>query len=555
MKERRQIWLGTALAVLAAAPFSGADQTNSSSLSQAAPWLKLPVSARPAGMGNAFGAVGEDVTALDVNPAGLWRLDSLQVLLSHNTWFQDMSLEQVEVGMPLDRGGLALGVGYADFGSIDSFILGSGGLPQANGSLSPNGLTARTGYGFPFSKNFMAGVMGGYVQQSLGGTTQSTFQAGAGLLLKDLVPRFTLGLSWLNGGGNFSGYSLPAHFKASLAYQSPKIAKDHNFTLAFDGDIPSAGSVLVSGGAEYWYKGFLALRAGDQFSDDLSANGTNGLTLGAGVNLGDLEFDYAFLNNGDLGTSSLFSLDWLIGGRKSLVTEKKILPVEIEAQVVDFKTGSLREAAFSLKPEARTDIKSWTLDINDRQGRLVKSYRGVGIPPARITWDGKDASGNVVSAGIFAVYKLRTVDSRNIEVVSTDTLFRVLKVPEREEEIIDTLKRNVQFDYDKANLVPAFKQQLDQLAAILVRQPQDHVLLVGYSSVEGTEEHNLSLSQKRADGVRGHLLARGVPASQVDTLGKGSTNPLYSNNTEEGRAANRRVEIKVIEVLQGGKEK
>ena len=555
MKEKWKILFGTALASLAAVPVLRANQTDSSSLAQAAPWLKLPVSARPAGLGNAFGAVGEDVTALDVNPAGLWRLNSFQVLLSHNTWFQDMSLEQVEVGMPLGQGGLALGVGYANFGSIDSFIVGSGGLPQANGSLSPNGLTARAGYGFPFSKNFMAGVMGGYVQQALGGATQSTFQAGAGLLLKDLLPRFSLGLSWLNGGGNFSGYFLPAHFKASLAYQSPKIAKEHNFILAADADIPSAGSVLVSGGVEYWYKGFLALRAGDQYSQDLSANGTNGLTLGAGLNLGNLEFDYAFLNDGDLGNSNLFSLSWLTGGQKSLVTEKKILPVEIQAQVMDFKTGSLKEATFALKPQARLDIKSWTLDIADRQGRVVQSYKGNGVPPARITWDGKDASGNVVPAGIFAVYKLRTVDNRNIEVVSTDTLFHVLKVPEREEEIIDTLKRNVQFDYDKANLTPTFKEQLDQLSAILLRQPQDHVLLVGYSSLEGTEEHNLALSNKRAGAVRDRILARGVPAAQVDTLGKGSSNPLLSNNSEQGRAANRRVEIKVIEVLQGNKEK
>ena len=69
-------------------------------------------------------------------------------------------------------------------------------------------------------------------------------------------------------------------------------------------------------------------------------------------------------------------------------------------------------------------------------------------------------------------------------------------------------------------------------------------ILNGYASLEGTEEHNMTLSQDRANAVKVYLVNSGIKADNLTTKGFGSTNPVADNSTEEGRIINRRVEIK-----------
>ena len=102
----------------------------------------------------------------------------------------------------------------------------------------------------------------------------------------------------------------------------------------------------------------------------------------------------------------------------------------------------------------------------------------------------------------------------------------------------------IYFDTNKATLKPESKPTLDQIAALLKGQPKLHVFIVGHTDNQGTLPYNLDLSKKRAAAVAGALVSGyGIPVGQMDTAGVGFLAPVGSNQTEDGRALNRRVEL------------
>lgn len=551
MKTIPLLWLF--LTLIFCAVRGQAAQTNLAPLSQAAPWLSLPMDARSAGMGNAFGAIADDVSTLDINPAGLPLLSGPQILLMHNQWFQDVTMERGAFGMPLGTGGLGFSFDYLNYGSIDGFTLNGSNLPVATGSVNANGFNGRVGYGFPLAINFYVGASAGYLSQTLGGIAQGAFNGDAGLLWRNIIPGVSAGLAAQNFGQQLNGYSLGTNVDFSIAYKSPVFNQAHSFNLDVDTNIPTDGaSVGWDFGAEYWLAHVLALRAGEQVSNDRIGSGLSGLSLGAGLAWGQLEFDYAFSDNGDLGNSNLFSLTYCFEGAKDKV-KIRARNIDVTVQIQDVKLGTLKRAVFNFRFVPRTtDVTGWTFDIFDKNSKIIRSYQGRGIPPKELTWDGKDDSGNVVEGGIFATYKFQSLNTREEQVESTQSIFQSIAAPLREANILDSMKRNVQFEKNSADLDPIFVTQLSQLAGVLLQQPLDHVLLVGYSSNEGTEDYNLDLSRQRATNVRDYLLSKGINKSQIDVLGKGSADPLLPNDTEEGRNKNRRVEIKIVPIIPAG---
>ena len=114
-----------------------------------------------------------------------------------------------------------------------------------------------------------------------------------------------------------------------------------------------------------------------------------------------------------------------------------------------------------------------------------------------------------------------------------------------ENGILINLKSSLLFSFDSAVLKPAAVEEIAQLGDILARYPDDRIRIEGHSDSEGTPAHNEELSLRRADSVREVLASRGVSPRQMLVIGAGSTRPIASNATEEGRAENRRVEIHV----------
>lgn len=103
------------------------------------------------------------------------------------------------------------------------------------------------------------------------------------------------------------------------------------------------------------------------------------------------------------------------------------------------------------------------------------------------------------------------------------------------------------FDTGKATLQPASAEQLHNVAAILKAFPKVHARIGGYTDNTGDAGANLKLSNDRAKNVMDELVTLGVAAPRLDSKGYGVEHPVASNATEEGRAKNRRISLRVTE--------
>jgi len=127
-----------------------------------------------------------------------------------------------------------------------------------------------------------------------------------------------------------------------------------------------------------------------------------------------------------------------------------------------------------------------------------------------------------------------------------ESLNKIAQVKEEARGMVITLSGQVLFVTGKSELLPAARDQLDQVAAALKDQGELKPMVVeGYTDSVGSDVANQKLSRDRADAVRAYLVSKGVPSDKISAVGKGKSNPVASNDTAEGRANNRRVEIVV----------
>jgi outer membrane protein OmpA-like peptidoglycan-associated protein len=130
-----------------------------------------------------------------------------------------------------------------------------------------------------------------------------------------------------------------------------------------------------------------------------------------------------------------------------------------------------------------------------------------------------------------------------------ESLNTIAQVKEEARGMVITLSGQVLFVTGKSELLPAARDQLDQVAIALKDQGSLKPMVVeGYTDSVGSDAANQKLSKDRAESVRAYLVSKGVPSDKITAVGKGKANPVASNDTPEGRANNRRVEI----IVAGG---
>jgi len=105
--------------------------------------------------------------------------------------------------------------------------------------------------------------------------------------------------------------------------------------------------------------------------------------------------------------------------------------------------------------------------------------------------------------------------------------------------------RGVNFDFDKANIRPDAKPVLDEAIATLKQEGTVSIVAEGHTDSRGTDAYNQKLSLRRANAVRDYLVAGGISANRISVEGFGESKPVASNKTDDGRAQNRRVELRI----------
>ncbi|NUO00449.1 MAG: OmpA family protein [Saprospiraceae bacterium] len=117
-------------------------------------------------------------------------------------------------------------------------------------------------------------------------------------------------------------------------------------------------------------------------------------------------------------------------------------------------------------------------------------------------------------------------------------------VAEMEKESVAVPLKNLFFDHDEATLKAESNAQLAQLVAFMKSTPY-RIEIAGHTDNTGSATYNLELSRNRANAVRQYLIQQGCEANRIEAFGLGMANPVASNDTESGRAQNRRVEIRI----------
>jgi len=120
------------------------------------------------------------------------------------------------------------------------------------------------------------------------------------------------------------------------------------------------------------------------------------------------------------------------------------------------------------------------------------------------------------------------------------------------DELVLRMPSGITFQVDHSDIQPQFQSTLDQVAQTLASYNQTYIDVLGHTDATGSDAYNQALSERRAQSVANYLSARGVAGARIGIRGYGESQPIASNDTEAGRAENRRVEIKVVPVTQQG---
>ena len=150
--------------------------------------------------------------------------------------------------------------------------------------------------------------------------------------------------------------------------------------------------------------------------------------------------------------------------------------------------------------------------------------------------------GGVAGAVIGNIWSKKMEDQkRAMEQATQNTGVQVSQTPDNDLKL--NIPSDISFDSGKADIKPELRKVLDAFAQGMTQQPNTLVRVIGHTDSSGSDAINDPLSLSRANAVRNYLSDRGVTSNRVETLGRGSHEPVAANTSAAGRAQNRRVEI------------
>ena len=186
---------------------------------------------------------------------------------------------------------------------------------------------------------------------------------------------------------------------------------------------------------------------------------------------------------------------------------------------------------------------------NTQKGAAIGAVSGAvigGILGNNLGKGGKGALGAVLGGVVGGVVGGVIGNKMDRQARSISESLPGAKVERVGEGIKLTLGENsVNFDFNKATLTPKAKANLDKLIPVFKEYPDTDIKIYGYTDSKGADAYNLSLSEQRANAVRGYLVAKGLKSSRFNIMGMGEADPIATNDSDAGRAENRRVEFAI----------
>ena len=195
-----------------------------------------------------------------------------------------------------------------------------------------------------------------------------------------------------------------------------------------------------------------------------------------------------------------------------------------------------------------------TNDPNDPNRTRTGALIGAGIGAVAGLLTGDDAVERrqraLVGAGVGALAGggIGAYQDRQEAELRRDLAGTGVDVVRQGDNITLNMPGNITFAFDSSNLQPQFYPTLNNVAETLNEYNQTVIEVAGHTDSVGTDSYNQTLSVQRAQSVANYLSGRGVMQQRMIVTGAGETRPIASNDTEAGRAQNRRVEITIVPV-------
>jgi outer membrane protein OmpA-like peptidoglycan-associated protein len=558
------------------------------------PLMKVGQGARASAMGESFTGLADDASALYWNPAGLGRLDALQLALSHHEWFAGIRDEVLHAAFPVGPGAFGLGVVYSGEPNVEYWDE----VLQAFATCRTWNAVVSAGYGIDLARVVRLGatVKGTFEDLKTDSRLGGGFDIGAAA---GPYKGFGFGLACRHVGAVSAGEGtepLPAEVAAGASYGAGPVRVTTDAVFPLVDSRPN-----FRAGVEFSPVPALALRVGYRTGPvHLSSLGAlTGLTAGLGVTLGGFGIDYAFVPYGELGVTHR------VGIRTALERPSDAGLVVI---VLDAETRARLNANLAVSGAFDTTAVAATLTaLHVRPGRVfvratldgyfpnedtllvvaghvrqdtmllmrLKSSLAGGIYDAGtkrpiggvLVYSGPVAGREQVGAasGQFALsdvppgqYVLDASGPTSDYLPQTARVDVLLGQDARQDFYLwrrgDFLVlEGVNFETGKADIRPEFCPTLDRAGAILAQTPTiKRVEVAGHTDprdIHTTEfPSNRELSDARAEAVRRYLVEKsGIAPDRLTSRGYADTQPVSGNETIEGMAKNRRTELRIVE--------
>ncbi|HUF09570.1 MAG TPA: PorV/PorQ family protein [Rhodothermales bacterium] len=317
----------------------GSSQTITKVATSSAQFLKIGIGARAIGMGGSFVAATHDLSALYWNPAGLSAITGSAVQVAHTQYLADIDYSYAAFGTSFGTyGTVAVALTILDSGTMPVRTVN---VPEGTGEVfDVQSFVAQLSYGKGLTDRFSIGGSAKFVRESIWHSSASTIAFDVGALFTTPYDRLRFGASISNFGSDMQmdgrdilfsedpdqqnegnveivnarydmdSFPLPMIFRFGLSWDAVALG-DHTIALSTDAAHPNDNSEYVNLGAEYDFRGLLALRAG--FKHLFEEDGEQGLTLGGGLSFRmeralSVQIDYAYADFGRLEETHWFTL-------------------------------------------------------------------------------------------------------------------------------------------------------------------------------------------------------------------------------------------------------
>lgn len=444
------------------------------------PFLKIPMSARAAGMGEAFTGIPNDAQGFEYNPASPGTLRVRELWFSHLSYFENINMESAHFAWPEKWGAFALHFRYLS--SNDTFRDRVG---IESGEFKNEDFLISVGHSFRVTSSLFVGFGVKYLSERLGEAQARLAAMDVGAMYQFPKAPVAVGFSLQNIGNDASFESLKQSLPLTL-----RLGGSYRIGLRMLASVETVQSLdqelQLRAGLEYYLSSLFVLRTGYKL-DRKKLEDFNGVTAGIGFARAPLFIDYAFLPSNDLGLTHRVSigLKWygVSLGKKQRVDEvlKRVEEVKQEQKAAE------EEKLQELRATTTASIKIET------------------AAPAE------------------------TVQPK----IGSEEFVKVPELPD------------LHFEFDSTAFDEASMEALPQEVEYLKKNADLEILIEGHCDDRGTREYNNLLGQDRAQFLKKLYTALGLSGERILTASYGKDQLLCLVPTEECRAQNRRVEVKV----------